>query len=408
MRVISFLTYILFVSSVFPQNYNGLSLLDQPDGFAAMAGGTTGGAGGQVVTATTGAQLLTYMDSRDPLIVQISGTLTISGMKNSRSNKTYIGLGSNAKITGGGIYVYNMSNIIIRNISFENSTEDAIGLTTNTHHVWVDHCTFQSCPDGLIDIKQQANYITVSNCLFYNHGKTMLIGHNDSYTQDIGYLKVTVHHNWFKGTQERHPRVRFGEVHVYNNYFQNTSVYGAASTCDAKVVVEGNYFENVPFPTHSGYMTSGPGDLVQRRNVFVNSGTPEVRGTAFEPSSYYQYTLDSASSVPASVMANAGAGKIILDAVPTPEPPFDFELLQNYPNPFNPVTVIAYSIPVSGHVSLKVYGALGNEVTTLLDEFRNAGRGECIFNAAVLPSGIYCYRFISGKTSAVKQMALVR
>ena len=85
----------------------------------------------------------------------------------------------------------------------------------------------------------------------------MLLGHSDdNASQDIGHLRVTYHHNWFDGSGTRHPRVRFGNpVHVYNNYYFNNE-YGVASTMDAGVLVEGNYFENVDGPTLVGYADS--------------------------------------------------------------------------------------------------------------------------------------------------------
>ncbi len=60
----------------------------------------------------------------------------------------------------------------------------------------------------------------------------------------------------------------------------------------------------------SGYAESNPGRLVQRANVFVNSGVCEAGGTVAEPSSYYAYQLDAASSVPAAVTAGAGVGRV--------------------------------------------------------------------------------------------------
>ncbi|GAA2881468.1 hypothetical protein GCM10020220_084610 [Nonomuraea rubra] len=69
-------------------------------------------------------------------------------------------------------------------------------------------------------------------------------------------------------------------------------MYGIASTQNAGVLVEGNYFENVAHPTHVGYAESDPGRLVERNNLYINSGTPESSGTVAEPSTYYPYTLD--------------------------------------------------------------------------------------------------------------------
>jgi pectate lyase len=148
---------------------------------------------------------------------------------------------------------------------------------------------------------------------FAGTDKSMLIGHSDgAASTDVGHLKVSIHHNYFDGSRQRHPRVRFGEpVHVYNNYFRANELYGVASTENAGVLVEGNYFAAVAFPCHStsGYADSGPGRLVQRANVFEGSGPCEAGGAVVEPRTYYAYTLDAAANVPALVTAGAGAGR---------------------------------------------------------------------------------------------------
>ena len=104
--------------------------------------------------------------------------------------------------------------------------------------------------------------------------------------------------------------MRFGNpVHVYNNYYHGNE-YGVASTEDAGVLVEGNYFENVDDPYHSSADgDSGPGTLVQRNNHFVGSGSP-ARAAAAWPRIPYSYTLDTASAVKSIVTAGAGAGRI--------------------------------------------------------------------------------------------------
>lgn len=270
---------------------------------------TTGGAGGVVVTVSNAVDLLDYIYRSDSYIVQVSGTITIAGgMHKVASNKTIIGLGANAVISGGGLNLSGVSNIIIQNIHFTNADDDSINVQEGSHHIWIDHCDFSDGYDGLIDIKRESDYITVSWNHFYDHGKTCLLGHSDDHTEDIGHLKVTYHHNWFDGTDTRHPRVRFGHVHVFNNYYTNNE-YGVASTMDADVLVEGNYFQGVDEPTLVGYADSDAGDLVQRNNVFVNcASAPETQGSV--ASFPYSYTLDSASNIPSIVMGGAGVGKI--------------------------------------------------------------------------------------------------
>ncbi|MFJ4694694.1 polysaccharide lyase family 1 protein [Streptomyces sp. NPDC088766] len=286
------------------------------DGFAGVPAlglsGTTGGAGGPVVTVTDADTFLDYCDRNEPYVIQVSGTLRISSKQGVRSNKTIVGLGDDAEITGGGLDMYRRENVIIRNLRFTGADDDSLSIQQSSHHIWIDHCTFSTGADGLIDIVRGADYITVSWNHFHDHSKTMLIGHSDANgSQDRGKLRISFHHNFFDGTDQRHPRVRFAEpVHVYNNYYRDNRLYGVASTEDAGVLVEGNYFEDVAHPIYSGYDESGPGRVVERNNVYVRCGTPETLGTVIEPRTYYAYTLDAPADLPAIVPAGAGAGRI--------------------------------------------------------------------------------------------------
>ncbi len=70
----------------------------------------------------------------------------------------------------------------------------------------------------------------------------------------------------------------------------------------------------------------------------------------------------------------------------------DYGLAQNYPNPFNPSTMIKYQLPVSGHVTLKVYDVLGKEVATLINRKQDVGYYEVEFDGSGLASGMYIYK----------------
>jgi hypothetical protein len=87
---------------------------------------------------------------------------------------------------------------------------------------------------------------------------------------------------------------------------------------------------------------------------------------------------------------------------------FDYAMSQNYPNPFNPTTKIRFSLANDGIVSIKIYDILGREVKTLINEFRNKGSYELIFNATSLASGVYFYRIQAGKFIAVKKLQLIK
>jgi len=95
-----------------------------------------------------------------------------------------------------------------------------------------------------------------------------------------------------------------------------------------------------------------------------------------------------------------------------PTQPTDFILEQNYPNPFNPSTKISWQSPIGSHQTIKVFDVLGNEITTLVDEFKPAGRYEVEFQSSVgsrhLASGIYFYQLSAGSFVQTKKMILIR
>ncbi|MBI5020618.1 MAG: S8 family serine peptidase [Ignavibacteriales bacterium] len=90
------------------------------------------------------------------------------------------------------------------------------------------------------------------------------------------------------------------------------------------------------------------------------------------------------------------------------EIPTEYSLDQNYPNPFNPTTIVSFDLPVDNFVTLKVYNALGQEVATLVNGYKEAGKYSFDFDASNLPSGTYIYKMTADKFSEVKKMVLMR
>jgi hypothetical protein len=88
--------------------------------------------------------------------------------------------------------------------------------------------------------------------------------------------------------------------------------------------------------------------------------------------------------------------------------PMAYQLSQNYPNPFNPSTIIEYSLPIGGQVSLKIYNILGQQVESLVNMDQNAGSYTVQFNASRLATGVYFYELHAGSYRAVKKMLLVK
>ncbi|GII81264.1 hypothetical protein Sru01_62460 [Sphaerisporangium rufum] len=274
-------------------------------GWATQNGGTTGGGNASTVTVSDSSALSSAIRGTNASVVRVSGTLSCSGMLQVGSNKTIVGA-SGATIAGCGLNVSRAQNVIIKNLIFRNWNDDAINVQYSTN-VWIDHNSLSNGYDGAIDIKRASDYVTVSWNKISNHNKAMLLGHDDGNGgEDRGHLRVTYHHNWFDATTQRHPRVRFGNpVHVFNNYYYANGGYGVASTMEAGVLVEGNYFDNVKDPYHRGEGSSPAGNLVARDNYKVNSGAGDAGGSV--ASVPYSYSLDSASSVKSVVTGGAGA-----------------------------------------------------------------------------------------------------
>lgn len=276
-------------------------------GFGA---GTTGGGTTAATTVTTASALSTALKASGSKVIKVSGMIALSGMNKVTSNKTVIGVGSGSGITGGGLNVDGATNVIIQNLNFRDWADDAVNVQEGSTKIWIDHNSFSHGYDGAVDIKRASDYITVSWNKFSNHNKTMLLGHSDDNgAQDRGHLRVSYHHNWMDATTQRHPRVRFGNpVHVYNNYYGGVKDYGVASTMEAGVLVEGNYFENTADPFHRGEGDSPAGALVARNNYLVGSGAGSQGGSV--KAIPYSYTLESASTVKSKVQSGAGTGKV--------------------------------------------------------------------------------------------------
>lgn len=308
-------------------------------GFASLnkAGrnGTNGGAGGSTVTVTSFAALKAAIADHTPRIVQISGTIKGDGtaMIPVGSNKTIIGVGATATIDGFGFNVSSFvatpalgdscdygergkfpetQNVIIRNLSFKNSPDDSIVVQCYSHHVWIDHNTFYTAYDGSVDIKRGADWATVSWNRFISTDKSMLLGHSDDNgAQDRGFLHVTYHHNWFDHSNTRHPRVRFGQAHVFNNFGNGITDYfiGAGVECD--IHADGNNLDGI-----KRIITYWEGKKVTYNSSNLNTGECRAsdclvqNGQGFDPKSYYSYTLDPAANVPTIVKNGAGVGKI--------------------------------------------------------------------------------------------------
>ncbi|MEK8104861.1 hypothetical protein NKG94_05985 [Micromonospora sp. M12] len=218
----------------------------QPDGFASVVAlgqnGTTGGAGGPVVTATNSADFLDYIDTIGPMVIQVSGVIQISSKQGCGRTRRSSASGTPRSPGRAGLLP------VVQRDRPQHQLHRGRGRRDKRRPELPPHLDrpqpLRRRGRRLGRHRAGADYVTVSWNHFDHADKSMLIGHSDgAASTDIGHLKVSIHHNFFDHSRQRHPRVRFGDpVHVYNNYFLGNALYGVASTENAGVLVEGNYF----------------------------------------------------------------------------------------------------------------------------------------------------------------------
>ncbi|WP_381173486.1 pectinesterase family protein [Streptomyces mangrovi] len=298
---------------------------DRAHGFASLAGGTTGGAGGKVVTVTDQASLARYAAAEEPYVIRVRGSVAVEPFGSDivvGSDKTIIGVGDTGEIVHGELHLDpGTHNVIIRNLTIRDSyvegdwdgktTDfDAIQMDT-ADHVWIDHNRFTHMGDGLLDIRKDSQYVTVSYNQFSNHNKAFGIG----WTTNV-QTQITIDHNWFTGTKQRNPSAdNCAYAHLYNNYVsaQVTDgdpvwTYGNWSRGHTKMVIENGYYDGVQHP----YQADSTAELVQRGSILRNTGgRTDTWGAAFDPRAFYDYRLDPAAAVPALVGRFSGPQKRI-------------------------------------------------------------------------------------------------
>ena len=344
--------------------------LDKVYGYGAGVTGGEGATSANILHFDNGKALQTWLLARtksekkgdhSPVIIWLSGTFVPTDGRDFSEAHPWFDVKdvSNLSFYGTdgfvmdriGIFCVRAKNIIIRNINFrqpkaENGA-DAVSMQ-ECDGVWVDHCTFTSLnqtkdyEDGSTDVTHASKNVTVSWCHYVKTQKSCLVGHSNSASADAA-ITATFHHNWFDQSNSRHPRVRFGKVHVYNNLYDNNATYGVGSAYGARVLVEYNYFDGVRLPTDictypakpsgssmvSNLTGSVAGYLYATQDVYVNKPSnasdpypftnvayTKYGGTAGTPLTYadfkpaYDYVVTAAEDVPTVVKDGAGYGKL--------------------------------------------------------------------------------------------------
>ncbi|MEU6881005.1 pectate lyase [Streptomyces sp. NPDC046712] len=319
-------------------------------GYATQNGGTTGGAGGQTVRATTGTAIHAALCGRatnsTPITIEVEGTIdhgntsklsgdscnTADGVIELKqiSNVTIVGVGGGAVFDQVGIHIRDASNIIIQNVTVRNVKKsgsptsnggDAIGMESNVRNVWVDHTTLEASGgesegyDGLFDMKDNTQYVTLSYSVLRNSGRGGLVGSSES---DLSNSFITYHHNLYENIDSRAPLLRGGTAHMYNNHYVKLNESGINSRAGARAKVDNNYFEDSKdvlgtfYTDAAGYWQVG-GNIFD--NVTWSSPGAENNPAGPDPQSNttvaipYPYSLDQAGCVPNVVSRTAGANK---------------------------------------------------------------------------------------------------
>lgn len=239
------------------------------------------------------------------------------------NNTAIIGL-DGACVRGGSFSIRNVSNVVIRNISLKdavdpfphhesgdgwNAQHDLVSID-NGKNIWIDHCTFEDTLtlgkaangeklqvyDGLCDMKSTTTNVTISNCVFKNHDKTMLIGSSDNDgANDPAARKISLFYNYWLNCGQRCPFVRNSLCHVLNNVYDSDSnrIYNSQTSINARagsvVCAENNSFGSVASPNEAG------GSISYSPN------------SNFNPTDYYLYVTLESKAVKSWVKANAGA-----------------------------------------------------------------------------------------------------
>ncbi len=293
------------------------------DGFAGSQG-TTGGGNATPITVSSASAFRSAVSGSSSKVVIVNGNINLGGDVTIGSNTTLVGANTSSGLYNGTVKIQG-TNYIIQNLSFGPSSDDVMEISGATK-VYVTRCEFHDSTDELCSIVRGADYVTISWCHFYfnspdSHSFAHLIGNSDGATGDRGKLHTTLHHNWYDdGVRGRQPRVRFGEVHIYNNYYNsNNTDYCVGVGTEAKIRMENSHFDDVDDPWED-YGGSSNGSIGWSGLLFQNSSQPTFMSNSYQVFSVpYSFSADAVSQVESLV--KSCAGNVTCGGINPPPPP---------------------------------------------------------------------------------------
>ena len=250
-----------------------------------------------------------YRDGPTWVIFKKSGTYNLQAPLRLKADKTIDGRGRDIRITGMGVLTDVSSNLIFENLTFtapaitvqDTSSRRALSIHNGTHHVWVDHCTFEEYPLVELDVKRGSHNVTVSWNRFENAQTGILFGLEPDIFVD-SLQTFTLHHNYFAGLEARGVVARHGTMHAYDNFFYDVALAGIECTDSASCYIESNVFNNeTPVADYRLVTEDGAPDMATKGfpymldNWFGNGGDDVSEKTPrFKPR--YKVVVDQADA----------------------------------------------------------------------------------------------------------------
>lgn len=268
-----------------------------------------GNYGTSIAVATGSFRECAEMDGPVWILFENDGIYNLQAPLRIKSDKTIDGRGRDVRITGMGILTQESSNLIFENLTFtapaitarDTTSRRALSIHNRTHHVWVDHCTFEEYPLIELDVKRSSYAVTVSWSRFENAQSGILFGlEPDIYVDSLQTL--TLHHNYFANMDACGVLARHGKLHAYNNFFYDVQFAGIECTDSASCSIERNVF-NIQTPVAVFRLENEDGSpdestlgFVDMQNNLFGRGGEDLVGDANGYKPEYKVQVDDADA----------------------------------------------------------------------------------------------------------------